>query len=268
VKYRAHTDFDDFSEILWPEKFNEERLKFYRSGYVYQGIPEGYSQEYLNYPIAESTAFFRKDDFGEQTADDRKLPKTYYAAIDLAISEKDKRSYTVITVGGVDPQGMLHIETVIRKRMDSMEIVQEMMAVQIKFKPDLFVIEDGALAKSIGPYLKQEMLRQGTFINLYPKVPDKDKRSRARAIQGRMRQGGVKFNKEAEWYLAFEQELLRFDRGEYDDQVDSIAWLGLVLNEMVESPTDEEIADMDFEEEIATFMDQQSYSGRSTITGY
>ena len=27
IKFRAHPDFDDFSELLWPEKFTEQRLR-------------------------------------------------------------------------------------------------------------------------------------------------------------------------------------------------------------------------------------------------
>ena len=137
--------------------------------------------------------------------DDFDLAKTYYASIDFAISEKDKRSYSVITVGGLDHSGILHIVDVIRQRMDAKQIIEEMLNVQIRYQPDLFVVEEGALKKAIGPFLKDEMLRTGVFINLHPMVPFRDKLSRARAIQGRMRQGGVHFDKESEWFPSFEQ---------------------------------------------------------------
>ena len=267
IKYRAHTDFDDFQDILWPEKFNEQRLTKLKNDFVKQGISEGYAQEYLNYPIHEGDAFFRKNDFVPMSDDDYDVSKIYYASIDFAISEKDKRSYSVITVGGVDQSGVLHIVDVIRQRMDAKQIIDEMMAVQIRYQPDLFVVEEGALKKAIGPFLKDEMLKTGVFINLHPMVPFRDKLSRARAIQGRMRQGGVHFDKESEWFPSFEQELLRFDRGQYDDQVDSIAWLGLVLNQMITAPTEEEQQEIDWEEEFNDTMGSL-HIGRSQITGY
>ena len=267
IKYRAHTDFDDFQDILWPEKFNEERLTKLKNDFVKQGISEGYAQEYLNYPIHEGDAFFRKNDFVPMAEDDFDLAKVYYAAIDFAISEKDKRSYSVITVGGVDDTGVLHIVDVIRQRMDAKQIIEEMMAVQIRYQPDLFVVEEGALKKAIGPFLKDEMLKTGIFINLHPMVPYRDKLSRARAIQGRMRQGGVHFDTEAEWFPSFEQELLRFDRGQYDDQVDSIAWLGLVLNQMITAPTHKEQEESEWEEEYNDTMGSL-HMGRSQVTGY
>ena len=46
---------------------------------------------------------------------------------------------------------------------------------------------------------------------------------RARSIQARMRAGAVRFDKEAEWYQNFEDELMRFPRDKHDDQVDAIS---------------------------------------------
>jgi hypothetical protein len=128
-------------------------------------------------------------------------------------------------------------------------------------------MEEGALKKAIGPFLKAEMLRKSIFPNIHPKVPDKDKRSRARAIQGRMRQGGVKFDVGADWYPGLEQEMLRFDRGEYDDQVDALAWIGLVLNEIREAPTQEEIEEEEYQELLHEDEDSL-YTGQNRITGY
>ena len=88
IKYRAHTGFDDFTEILWPEKYPPDRLKKLRRAYIQQGNPEGYSQEYLNYPHEESVAFFRRQDFIPMEAEDYKTIKRYYAAVDLAVSKK------------------------------------------------------------------------------------------------------------------------------------------------------------------------------------
>jgi predicted phage terminase large subunit-like protein len=198
---------------------------------------------------------------------DHECHKTYYSAIDFAISQKAKRSYTVILTAGVDEQGYVHIVDVIRRRMDSKEIVDEILSTTNIYDPDLFIMEEGALRKAIGPFLQAEMLRTGIFPNIHPKVPENDKRSRARAIQGRMRQGGVKFDMDAEWYPSLEQEMLRFDRGEYDDQVDAISWIGLVLNEMREAPTREELDDMEYEEDV---MQDESYmyEGQNSTTGY
>ena len=254
VKFRAHTDFDDFSEILWPEKFTEARLRAIRAGYVKQGFSEGYSQEYLNYPISMESAFFRKTDLIPMQEDDYKSPKVYYGAVDLAISTEDKRAYTAITIGGMDERGLLHIVEVIRKRLDTLEIVDELLNLQVKYDRmgglQLFAIEKGAIEKAIGPHLKAEMLRRNIFMNLWIKAPHKDKKFRAGSIQARMRQGGVRIDKEAHWFPTFEDELLKFDAGQYKDQVDAMAWLGLMINSMVESPSQVELDEQAWRDEM------------------
>ena len=90
--------------------------------------------------------------------------------------------------------------------------------------------------------------------------------TRARSIQARMRAHGLRFDKDADWYPVFENECLTFPRGKHDDQVDAFAYLGLMLLELIEAPTQQEIA-----EEI--YLDELRNSdiferGRSVICGY
>ena len=61
-----------FPRFFGLRNFPEERLQcLYRADYLAQGIPEVYNQEYLNDPIAEENAYFRKDDFLPITEDDK-----------------------------------------------------------------------------------------------------------------------------------------------------------------------------------------------------
>jgi len=271
IKYRAHTDFDDFTEILWPERFSEERLKKARQGYIEQNMPEGYSQEYLNNPVSSAHAFFRQDDMPSMSDYEKSLNESrqfnYYAAIDPAVSTRERRSYTAIVIGGMDELGMLHIVEVVRERMDSKEIVDWMFALQIKYRLDLFIFEKGVIEKSIGPFLQDEMAKpERPFINLLAKPPVVDKKSRAASIRGRMRQGGVKFDTSADWWPTFQEEMLRFPRGAHDDQVDALAWIGLTLNELVPGQTKKEIEDEEYDNEF--FDENFEGEGRSSITGY
>ena len=264
VKYKAHNA--DFSKILWPEKWSESRLKRERQWYIDQGIPERYSQEYLNEPIDDSNAFFRSEDFLPMKEDDFKKAMTKYMAVDFAISENDRADYTVMVVGGVDEEGFLYILDVIRDRMDAREIMEAMFSMAKRYDPDLITVEGGSIEKALGPFLKAEMFQPGRqVLNLNPMVPTKDKESRARSIQGRMRDGGVRFNKETEWYTQLETEMRQFPRSVHDDQVDAMAWLGLTLNKMISAPTLEEIQDEEYALEFKMTMQP---SGRSQLTGY
>jgi len=269
IKYRAHDK--DFKNILWPARWSEERLRAERNNYIAMGLPDVYSQEFLNVPLDESIAFFKKSDFLSITDNDKDLKLHYYIAADLAISEKEKADYSVFVVGGVDEFRRLHIVHVIRERMDSREIVSTILALHRAYDPQMFGIEEGQITKAIKPFLEEEMIIQDVFPVIVPlKHMSQDKRTRARGIQGRMRSRTVKFDKLQDWYPGLEEELTRFPRDRHDDQVDAMAWLGHLLNKMTEAPTPKEQAEDDYDDELArsNFRYGSINDGRSSVTGY
>lgn len=267
-RFRAHNN--DFSEILWPEKFDKETLEEIRRGYINQGFPEGYSQEYLNYPIDIENALFRKQDFVPMAEEELNKRMVYYAAADFAIGEKEDSDYTVMLVGGMDDEGYLNIVDMRKGRFPADEIINEMMNIQKRYEPQVFIVETEKIDKALGPFLKREMLESGVFINIERKTPTKDKIQRAASIAGRMRQGGVKFNKEADWFPELEDALMKVTRsgvrGTHEDELDAFAWLGLGIDEFYNAPTEEE-----FEEEEYQLALEESglvFDGRNATTGY
>jgi predicted phage terminase large subunit-like protein len=262
VKYKAHNE--DYSKILWEDRFSKEKLVAIKQGYLDQGMPDMYSQEYLNYPVDESNAYFRRDDFLTITDDDRKQNLIYYAAADFAVSTRDRSDYTVIAIVGVTPDGTLHVADIRRGRWDASQIVEEMFTVQRRYSPELFIVEQGSIHNSIRPFLDREMRVRNHYLNLYPVVPTKDKLTRARSLQARLRAGGVRFDKDASWYIALEDEMVRFPKDRHDDQVDALSWIGLTLDVQANAPTPEEQADDEWEEDHLG----ESFNGMNQTTGY
>ena len=264
IKYRAHTD--DFSKLLWPEMKSATEFRMQKDDYVRQGLADVYSQEMLNIPLDITDTFFKKSDFIAIRPEDEKNNLIYYATCDLAVSQSQKADYSAFVVGGMDSEGRLYCKHVVKQRMDALEIVDTILMIQKIYKPVLFGLEQGTIQKAIGPYLNEEMLKRGEFINTVLLKPSGDKLTRARSIQARMRSGACKFDKNAEWYQGFEDELLRFPRDKHDDQVDAWAYLGLMLDKMWEAPTDKELE----EEEYAAYIQEnnQGDAGRSVTCGY
>lgn len=264
-RYRAHSP--EFKEILWPSKWPKERLMLERQRYIDAGNPEGYSQEYLNYPIDDSVAFFRREDFLAYKEDElEKRALKNYVAVDLAISEKSRADWSVFIIGALDEQGTLFIRDIIRGRMDAKEIVDTFFSLHKRYDPEMFTIEGSMIEKSIGPFLYEQMSKRNSYFTVYTETPTKDKETRARSIQARMRAATVKFNKAADWYSELEQEMRQFPKSRHDDQVDAIAWLGLTLDKMVEAPSTKELN----EEEYQYAYEQSGLyeEGRDTETGY
>ena len=139
-----------------------------------------------------------------------------------------------------------------------MQIVDTILSIQKMYKPVLFGIEQGTIQKAIGPYLNEEMLKRGEFISLVLLKPSGDKLTRSRSIQARMRSGACRFDKDAEWYQTFEDQLMRFPRDKHDDQVDAWSYLGLMLDKMWEAPTDKEVEEEEYEAYVKQFQDANS----------
>lgn len=265
VKYRAHNK--DFTKLLWPSKKTFQQFRELYEEAVRDGTTDVYSQEYLNEPIDEAVSFFKKQDFLPLSEADRQKSLRYYVTADLAISQEEKADYSVFMIAGVDEDKIIHVKNVIRERMDGREIVDTLLQIQRLYEPEAIGIEDMQVSKSIGPFLREEMVRQNTYLSLQLlKHGGKDKVTRARSIQARMRAHGLRFAKEEDWFAAFENECLQFPRSKHDDMVDAFAYLGMMLDKIIEAPTKEELEDDLYADELAeSGLDS---AGRSRYTGY
>ena len=259
VLYRAHPEFDNFSQLLWPEQWNVERLREVQQAYIDQGYPEGYSQEYLNNPIASSMAYFKESDLTRMPLEEAELrtaqPEVYYIAADFAISTKSRRAFTAFVVGGMAPDGVLRIREVIRERLDSADIVEYLFSLHEKYKrrsaaqiEPVFLIEKENISKAIGPFLDRSMRERDVFLAIEAMDPINDKLMRARPFQARLRTGMVEFDMDAPWWPTLKHEMLTFP-GTYVDQVDALAWLGHYLAKMADTPSQQDLDDAEWEHE-------------------
>jgi predicted phage terminase large subunit-like protein len=189
-----------------------------------------------------------------------------YIGSDLAVSTDEVADWSVFVVGAMGEDGMLRVINVIRERMDSQEIVETILSLHRRYDPICISMEKGQIEKAIGPFLHERMLDEQCFPQILKIAPSTDKKARAQSIKGRMRMGGVRFDKQADWFYDLEDEAVLFGRGKHDDQVDALAYLGLILNQMVEGRTEREVEEDDYADELAE--SGIGDDGRSEYTGY
>jgi len=247
MRFKAHDK--DFEHILWPEKFTESRLKKILRSYFRRGYPEGYAQEYLNYPIDDATAYFKRDNFLPYEKFGQE-PLNYYIGTDFAVTTKNRADYSVFVVAGVNSEGYLIIVDVIRERMDALEISETLSLLQKRYSPEWIAVEKGTIWNAIKPAIERDMLITSNFMNFNEIASTLDKTARARSMQNRMRAGAVKFTKDRDWYPVFEEELTRFPKDVHDDQVDAFSIIGLGLADIMDAPTVEELDWEEYEEEL------------------
>ena len=167
-------------------------------------------------------------------------------------------------MAGIDQEGLVHIVDIRRGRWDGFEIIENMFWIQEKYEPNLFIAEKGQIKHTLDAFLNAEMVKRGMYINLHAVTPKVDKEQRAKPLQARMRAGGVRFDKEKNWYGSLIEEMLVFPRGQHDDQVDAIAYIGLALDKVSMAPTKEELDDEEYEREYGSGL----FEGQSQYTGY
>lgn len=271
--WSAHESFDDFSNILWPEHWPEQRLRELRQSLINQGQADAYSQEMLNRPLAEGSSFFEEDDMVAiphplirdwELDDDTPRQLVFYASIDLAVSIRQSADLAVITVATLDANNFLDIVDVKKGRMGAEVFVEELFRVAEEYEIELFIVEAGAIQKSLMPFINAEMARRGKFLNFHFMTPSKDKQTRAQSIRARMRAKSVRFDKTAGWYDYARMEMVQFPRGKHDDFVDTMSQFGQALDTLITPPSEE-----DLEEEMWAIQERTSRNdGRNRVTGY
>lgn len=267
-KFKAHAGFDDFSEILWPEQFPEERLRRIRQAFIDDGDASGYSQEYLNDPLDNSQAYLRKDDFLPMETRDYVKPMLLKVGCDWAVSKADRANRTSFTVGGACAENLIHIRDQRVGRWDPTEWIDELFSIEEAWHPDEFIAEGGVIWKALERTIYAEMRRRGVWLNFRVIDPIKDKATRGRPFQKRHRARSMRYDKLASWYPAYEDELMRFTGiadAKLDDQFDSTA----LLVKGFEAGA--EIEEDDFLEEEERYLRNHNprvEAGRSHVTGY
>lgn len=240
----------DVSEhsLLWPEKFSKERLQEIKEMYISEGNLIGFNMEYRNLAVDTVSGYIQPNDFQEMSEASHNAKKTFYVGGDLAISQEERRDHTVFQVGGLEEDGYLDMVDLRRGRWDALEIIEEMFSIQETWQPEEWFIENGKEWLAIKAPLEQEMRKRGIFMQITPMVPTKDKMTRGRSFQKRMRTKSVYWDAETDWYPDAKEEILQFrGKGEANDIFDSCAWLCIGIDLRGIEPLSEEEED---EEEL------------------
>lgn len=210
---------------LWPGKFPLEFLAEAR-----RQDPAGFESLRMGRPTPEDGEYFKAEHIVEYNRDELPRNLTYYGASDHAVSKDQRRDYTVLGCVGVDEDGELWVlPDLIRDRMTTDRIVEEIVDKMAVYKPLMWFMESELISKSFGPFLEKRKRERGVFSYTDPIVPSKDKETRNRAIQGRMQMRMVHFPRFAPWWKDARAELLRFPNGVHDDFADFLGLIGLGL---------------------------------------
>ena len=210
------------NSILWPEKFN---LKALATLYREKG-PYEFSCQYLNDPVPDSDATFKREWFHYYDPADLsgKLFNTY-VTVDPAISLEKEADFTAIVTTSIDQYGNIYIREAIRAKLTPKQIIEELFRVHERWHPQKIGIEDVAYQKTLAYSLREEAARRGRYLpveEVSPGVRSKDQR--IRGLQPLYAAGKVFHSKVMANLTYLEDELIRFPRGQHDDVIDALSY--------------------------------------------
>lgn len=234
-------------ELLWPERFPKgvlDRAKV-RHGAL------GFSALYQQNPVPSEGGRFKEHWFRHftQTNEAYILHRTHetktvlksacwkFGNIDLAISKRDSADYTVMTIWAVTPEKDLLLLHVSRDRLSDAEQIALLQSLHGIHKPDFWKVETVAYQQAFF----QQALRKGIPCKSYK--PDVDKERRAATAAVWCENEKAFWPEHAEWLDAWKTELLRFPKGEHDDQVDNFSMAALEVCGLAVPLADEPMPD-------------------------
>lgn len=208
---------------LWPEKFSFKELK---SRYREKG-PYEFSTQYMNNPVPDEDAVFRKDWFSYiQIADWRGKITNRYMAIDPALTTKKESDYTAIVIAEIDGYGYIlprHIENI---KIPPDQLINLIFFLSENFHPRSIGVEVVAFQKILQYTLNEEMKRRRRNIPIIElRMQERSKEERIRALQPLYANGKILHSKEVKNTNILEEQLLRFPFGKHDDILDCFSML-------------------------------------------
>jgi len=215
--------------FLFPEKFTPEVLKDLREQ---KGSYE-FSCQYLNEPVDDESATFRKSWFKYYEPDDLKGKiMNKYIMVDPAISMEKRSDFTAIVTCGVDLHNNIYVLDIVREKMIPNQIIHKLFELDEVHHPQKVGLEMVAFQKTLQYALEDEMRLQGHFLPVTELKADHrtSKELRIRALQPRYEMGTIYHPKYGKNIDYLEDELMRFPKGQHDDIVDALAYVLQLLS--------------------------------------
>ncbi len=213
-------------EALHPERYNRIALMKLK----HPMPPKDWSALFQQNPTPDDGDFFKASDLIDRRFDPDYLPNARcFITFDFAISQRtSRRDYTVGGVWALTSNDDLYLLEAVRGRWGTMQIVRAIVALVLKWNPEVFAGERGSIYEALWPLVRTELEKHRKYVTFDESlVPISDKETRARPMQGRSQVHKFFFSFEGsrpDVYNDIRKEMLRFPEGTNDDCVDMCAW--------------------------------------------
>ncbi len=212
---------EDFA-ALWPEKFTLVELK----GRLREEGWSHFSAQYLNDPVPEEDADFKRSWFQYYDASDLKgRLLNRFLVIDPAISLDKSADYTAMVVVGVDENNYVFVLDIVRQRLSPNDLISAIIRLVENWQVLDVGIETVAFQKALAYSLREDLrFKRRPFHITELKPNERSKDTRIKGLQPLYENGKIYHNKLHPNNIFLEDELVRFPRATHDDIIDSFSY--------------------------------------------
>jgi phage terminase large subunit-like protein len=208
--------------LIYPQKFTDtgiEEIKREQGSYIY-------SCQYLNEPVDDESAIFRKSWLKYYEEDDLAVAgrTNTFITIDPAVAEGTQADETCFAINRVDQFGNWWVK-LISGKMTPKELIDKMFYLDEMYQPMQMGIELHALQKILKYQIEDEMRLRDSWLPIVELKPDtRTKKERIRGLQPRFEYGTIYLEKNTHETNKFVDQYLRFPKASHDDMLDALAY--------------------------------------------
>lgn len=220
--YEGNIETGEGFTPLWPQKFDLKELQTrLRADGWYQ-----FSSQYLNNPVPEEDATFRRDMFQNyDPLDIRGKEMTKIMTIDPAISLEKTADYSAIITCGVDTFGNIFVLDIWRGHVQPSELIDKIFEINSNFHPNHIGLETVAYQKALAYSIKEQMQIRNKYLPITEIQPhERSKDQRIKGLQPLYANKKIFHPQNHRMKFYFEDELANFPRGGHDDMIDAFSY--------------------------------------------
>jgi predicted phage terminase large subunit-like protein len=191
--------------------------------------PYNWAALYQQTPSPETGRYFEADWIKPWSAPPDLKSMRVYAGSDFAVTSKGG-DFTVHAVVGIDNHSHLYLLDLWRAQAAPDVWCEQLLTMAKRWQPICWAFEKGQILSSVGPFLTRRQTERRIPLYRREFATKTDKETRAQSIRAMMSMHGLRVDTRASWHATFIDEILKFPAGKYDDVVDALSLVGMMLD--------------------------------------